>query len=452
MNLMYDTMIHVGPKGYEPGLALKWSFPDDSTIDLILRKDVKFQDGTPFNAAAVKFSWDRVINNKTMNKIAAISAMTSVETPADDHVIVRLNKPLAADWRDRMLIQATSTAVVSPTAVYAGDADFSAHPIRAGAGPYAFESYAINQKISLRKWSGYWNPSAQKLDGIEYIQAAGGAPTVTALAGGAADIAFLKGVDINAAKQGGLIIREVVPQETFIGFYFCTSKPPFNNLEARKAVAYALNRNDFVTTAFGGHAKASSQFFPVTSPFYGTNVADPYPFNIAKAKAALAAAGVAPGTSISVLADSSSVNLAVMQTLQDQLKAIGLNLDVKPSPNAYSDLRNVFPHIYYQGAGGNYVAQASFLLPGGPGNYCKLDNPVINASWAKTRDVSLDGAGLKTAWANFQKTAYDEVPFFVVANPTIGIAHTSKVTGVDALELDPSLGYPGAWVTIGMTK
>lgn len=452
MALMYDTMIHVGKAGLEPGLAVRWAFPDTRTVDLTLRRGTRFQDGTPFNAAAVKTSWDRVIASRTMTKTGGIAAMRSVEAPADDHVILHLSQPLAADFRDRYLEQATSLAVLSPAALASAGPDLSANPVNAGAGPYAFASYTPNQKIVLRRWKGYYNPDGQRLDGVEYINAAAGAPTVGALAGGAADIAFLTGSDINAARASGLGERDIVPSDQYYGFDFCTNKPPFNNLQARQAVQYALNRQDFVTTAFGGHAQVDQQFVPRTSPYYAANLADPYPHDVSRAKAALAGAGVASGTAVTILADATPVDNAVLQTLQDQLRAIGLNLVIKTSPNAFADLPKVVPDIYYLGGGSNYIAHSAFILPGGAGNFCKLNSSAITEAWSTTRDVTLDNPGLRTAWAGFQRVVNDNLPLFVVANPAIGVAHSSRVTGVDSLTLDPSQGAPAAWASIGMRE
>src|SRR5205823_1759558 len=105
-------------EGLKPGLATKWEFPDDKTIVLTLRENVKFQDGTQFNAQAVKFSWDRLMAATTGVRLAAVKAMQSVDITGPNQVTVRLNQPFAADWRDRLLFQSgDGLAIVSPTAV-----------------------------------------------------------------------------------------------------------------------------------------------------------------------------------------------------------------------------------------------------------------------------------------------------------------------------------------------
>src|SRR5262245_39012086 len=103
-NLIYDTLLYFGENGLEPGLATEWSFPDPSTVEFTLRQGVQFQDGTPLNAEAVKFSWDRVIAAGTdMTKVAGVEALESIEVVDDLEVRVHLSKPLAGDWRDRLL-------------------------------------------------------------------------------------------------------------------------------------------------------------------------------------------------------------------------------------------------------------------------------------------------------------------------------------------------------------
>ncbi|GAA1852775.1 hypothetical protein GCM10009836_36070 [Pseudonocardia ailaonensis] len=449
MTLMYDSMIHLTPSGPKPGLATDWRFPDARTVVLTLRKGVTFQDGTPFNAAVVKFSWDRIIASKDMQKSSQIKAMESVETPSDDTVIVHLSGPFATDWRDRFLNNPWQLAVVSPDAVKKAGGDFSRAPVGAGAGPYEFVSYESNQKLVLRANPNYWDKSAVTLKGIEFINTAQGAPTLAALKGGVANMAFTgAGPDIASATAQGLNVSAALKPDSATNAYFCTSKAPFNNIKARQAVAYAVNRDAFVKGPYGGLAVANSATIPTSSPNYpGQDVPDPYTFDPVKAKQLLAEAGVPDGTTITALADPTGANAAVLQVLQQQLQSVGLNLSILPTANAFADLRTKKPDIYYSGTGISYGSQSIFVSPGGTANYCDLDDPQLNAALARTQDPRLDAAQQKAAWADYQRVFYDVEAGFTLADVKQATISTSAVTGITD-QLAPSSGEPETWAGI----
>src|SRR4051812_13742447 len=98
---IYDVMIHDTPdrKG-APGLATKWSAVDASTAELTLRQGVKFTDGTPFNAAAVKQAWDRAIAADQTIDPPSVRAMTSVDAVNENTVRVHFNQPVAQAFLD----------------------------------------------------------------------------------------------------------------------------------------------------------------------------------------------------------------------------------------------------------------------------------------------------------------------------------------------------------------
>ncbi|WP_432842285.1 ABC transporter substrate-binding protein [Dactylosporangium sp. CA-092794] len=450
LQLMYDSMIRQGPKGeLIPGLATKWAFPDAKTIDLTLRQGVKFQDGTPFNAAAVKFSWDRIIASKTMAKSSQIAAMTSVDAPSDYEVVVHLSGPYATDWRDRFLISSLQLAVASPTAVQKAGSGFSSAPIGGGAGPYEFVSYTPSQKLVLKANPNYWNPSAVTLDEIDFINTASGAPTIAALKGGVANIAFTSGgAAISSAKSSGLNVSATLKPDWATSAYFCASKPPFNNVDARKAVLYALNRAEFVSGPFGGYAIENPTTVPSDVANYpGDAVPNPYPYDLSKAKAALASAGVAPGTTITVIADPTQVNSAVLQVMQAQLDTIGLKLSILPTANAFADLKTKVPNIYYSGTGLSYGSQSIFVAPGGSTNYCNFNNADLNAALLKTQDPNLTPEQQKAAWADYQRVYYQVVPGFNIADIKQATISTKDVSGIPADHVQ-SQGDPEAWAGI----
>lgn len=300
MDLIYDTMLRETPDGPVPGLATKVDFPDSSTFILTLREDVLFHDGTPFNAEAVKFAWERFIAIGVDN-IAnpALRALESFEVLAEYQLKVNLSAPVAGEYMNRMLMEShTGLAVVSPTAVQQAEAegrDYRDHPV--GAGPYQFVEYVENQKVVLRRFEDYRDPKRQPVNGYEFIQTANGSPRIAALAAGTIDLAGISATDIRAAKGRGL---EVTPLPTLytMGIQFCTTRAPFDSLEARQAVVHGLNPEEINALTFDGQGALTQLPVPADSPYADPELVERYKFDPARAKALLASAGVAPGTTI----------------------------------------------------------------------------------------------------------------------------------------------------------
>ena len=95
--LIYDTLVRVDQDGNpHPGLATAWKFPDDRTIELTLRKGVKFQDRTPFNASAVKFSVERTRDSGNANLDKNLAQLDSVEVVDEGTVRFHLKTPILA--------------------------------------------------------------------------------------------------------------------------------------------------------------------------------------------------------------------------------------------------------------------------------------------------------------------------------------------------------------------
>lgn len=430
-SLIYDTLLYYGENGLEPGLATEWSFPDDSTVELTLREGVVFQDGTPLNAEAVKFSWDRVIAaGDEMTKVAGVAALQSIEVVDELTVRVHLSAPVAGDWRDRLLFSSQAgIGIVSPTAVQAAEAAgraFDDSPI--GAGPYKFVEFQPGQRVVLERWDGYWNPDAQNVARIEFIHTQPGAPRVTALAGGAADLAVVTAADVNSLEAQGIEIEQFPPVFRTTWYQFCVSRPPFDSLEARQAVAHAIDRDAYVETAYQGVATANDKFPAPGWTYYPEAVENPYPYDPERARQLVEAAGV-EGAQVTLLTGPDPIQAGVAQVLQEQLNAVGFDAQIHQSQNSFNDLPVLDWNIYF-GAGTYPTTSSAFFIPGGVGNGCNYDNPELTAAFDSTRDPQATAEQLDQAWADYQQAVYDDAAQFSIANANDLIAHRDNVGGV----------------------
>ncbi|MBO0684919.1 MAG: ABC transporter substrate-binding protein, partial [Candidatus Dormibacteraeota bacterium] len=161
---IYDTLIktdtHVNP--VVPDLATSWEFmgTDKLTFRLHLRHGVLFQDGTPFNADAVKATIDHNRTTGLLTDIVPIKSETVVDDYTVDLNLSRPYSPLPA------VLTGASGMMLSPTALQKYGKDFGRHPV--GAGPFTFESWTAGSEVVTTRFAGYWNKGAIHFSGITY--------------------------------------------------------------------------------------------------------------------------------------------------------------------------------------------------------------------------------------------------------------------------------------------
>src|SRR6185437_11999350 len=152
---IYDTLLKVTPGGeIKPGLATGYTVSQDGlTYELTLRPGLKFQDGTPLDAAAVKFNLERELDPKNDCWCRAfISSIASVDAKDKEHVVLHLAKPYAP--LPYTLASIFGGLLASPTAIQKYGKDYGNHPV--GAGPFRFVSQQTGNYVTVERWDGYW--------------------------------------------------------------------------------------------------------------------------------------------------------------------------------------------------------------------------------------------------------------------------------------------------------
>src|SRR5262249_35854347 len=146
----------------QPGLALSWQFmgADKLTFRMKLRQNVKFQDGTPFNAKAVQVSMDHYKSLGNWFDMVPVKSETVVDDYTIDLNLTQAYSPLPA------ILAFRAGQISSPAALDKYGKDLGKNPV--GAGPFAFKSWTTGSEIVLTKFNDYWNASATKFAGIDY--------------------------------------------------------------------------------------------------------------------------------------------------------------------------------------------------------------------------------------------------------------------------------------------
>lgn len=331
---IYDRLIDFDPKTLAPapGLATAWKYTHPKTLVLTLRGGVKFQDGTPFNAAAVKFSLDRAMTMPASTVKTDLSSIRSVEVSGPLKVTLLLNKPdasLVLTLADR------AGMIVSPAAVKKWGASFGQHPV--GTGPFSFVQYVPGAQMVVKKNPHYWQAGKPYLSQITFKYFTDQQTEDNALKAHQADLELnVPASDVAALKTvSGLDVVSHASLSTD-GCYVNTGRAPLSNVLVRQALASAIDRRALSALLTFGLASPTSQVFPAGYWAADAKLVNPFQYNPAKAKSLLGQAGYPNGVSIKGLAFSDTAEIRRGQIIQQQLKSVGINmsLDVTDIPTA----------------------------------------------------------------------------------------------------------------------
>jgi peptide/nickel transport system substrate-binding protein len=324
----YDTY---GKKNVKPGLATSWSTSNNGlTWTFNLRKGVKFHDGTPFNAAAVKYSIERT---KTMKKgtsyiLGAIKDLTVVN---DSTVQINLKTPAPIDI---ILSSQYAAYIFSPAAGEKGT-DWFMQGNAAGTGPYMVDSWEKSQQTVLKKNDAYWGGWDKKHFKRVVIKVVLEKSTqVQMIKSGEADFASLAPIDsLPALKKAGGVEVLTPKSWTNSSFLINTQKFPTNNLKIRQALLYAWDYTSVVNSIYNGLATVGEG--PVPKSMWGHNPNLPkYEYNLDKAKQLVEESGIPKNQlkmSIAYIATSQEYENCA-QLLQANLARIGIQLELKGGP------------------------------------------------------------------------------------------------------------------------
>jgi peptide/nickel transport system substrate-binding protein len=352
---VFDGLVDRGPDlVIRPGLATSWKWVSSDVLQFKLRRGVTFHDGEPFDADAVKFTFDRLLgpegakgpqqgNYKSIDHAQVVDPYTvNLVMKEQDPVIITK-------------LAGYGAMIVPPKYVQEhGSAYFGANPV--GTGPFKFVEYRKDDHLTLAANANYWG-GAPKLSAVTYRFVPEAATRVAELQAGRADI--VPGVPVaqaNVVKNDGSLTLMTVGSPTVTEIRFDPSKAPAGDVRFRKAVIAGIDVQTIIQTILGGYGRRVSTFQSPLS-FGNDPSMKPYPYDPTQAKQLLAEAGVKPGTEIALSFPSNNADFReAAQAMVSYLQAIGLKLTLQPVEQVtyFSD---TIPHaktgqIYEFGWGG----------------------------------------------------------------------------------------------------
>lgn len=345
-------------------LATEWEISEDGKhYTFYLRQGVKFHDGTPFNASAVKFSFERAIALQG-GPGGLISPIKTIDVV--DEYTVRLN--LYDPYRPLLSILAAhpGKCIVSPT--YIEEHSTSADPFATawmeahicGTGPYTLKELVIEKHLVLQKFDDYWGGwepiegEYPRIETINYIQVRDYSTAKLMLVRGELDtLEHYTPAELDIIDALSETEVDLMESWRLYQWLFNAKRPPTDNIYVRLAIAYACNYDQLVNEVLDPVAFLAEG--PVPSGMKYSEPKSAFKYNLTKARGYLEMAGYPEGEGlpeleIGILAGNEQQRLAA-PFLASNLAQIGITLKVIEKPSSAwktisRDTPEVFPHIY----------------------------------------------------------------------------------------------------------
>ncbi len=321
---MYETLVEFDENmEVVPALATEWQHSEDGTEwTFTLRQGVAFHDGTPFNANAVKATFDRVINPE--NGLASYGRFSAVinrvEVINDFTVKFYLNDPYPAFTR---FITMSGASIISPKAIAELGADLAHEAV--GTGPYKFVKWVSGERVVMERNTKYWRGTPE-VEQLVWKWSPEHSVMSMAIQTGEVDVVFPvpPAYAVSLGKIPSVVVQ-ASPSNRVLWLALNTLYKPLSDARVRQALNYATDREGLVKSIMWGHGKPANS--PVGPSDFGYDPACPAsPYNIEKAKELLAEAGYGKGFNLSITVQEAEAPIA--EALQGMWAKIGVNVIV----------------------------------------------------------------------------------------------------------------------------
>lgn len=458
---------------YEPGTTnlvpdLATEMPkisaDGMTFEFNIRDDVKFHNGRLLVADDVKYSIERAVNPKTQSPGAGFFAsidgfdaasagkstdISGITVNSPTSITFKLSRP-DATFLHVMAINFAS--VVPKEDAEKFGPDFGKNPV--GSGAFKFTSWALGQKLTIDKNADYYREGLPKLDQINFEVGVDPTVALQRLKNNEVDVLgdSIPAANYIAEKEnsdnGGLIIEGGQLQTGYVTLN--VKIKPLNNVKVRQAVNHAIDK-DRIVQILNGRADAANQPLPPSMPGYDTGYKG-FAYDVAKAKALLAEAGLANGFSTELWTSNTDPNPRIAQSIQEDLAKVGIKASIKSLAQANvieAGSSGKAPMVWSGGMAwiADFPDPSNFWGPilgcGGavPGgwNWSQYCNKTLDADAVKA-DAMTDPAKAderQKLWGSVFTRAMDEAPWVPIFNEKRITMKSSRLGGDDSLYIDP---------------
>jgi peptide/nickel transport system substrate-binding protein len=415
-----------------PQLATGYEWaPDRKSIVIKLRPGVRFQDGEPFNAEAVRFNIERHQTTPGSFRKSEIGEIQSVDVVNDLTVRLKLSQPLVP-----LLTALTDRAgmMVSPKAARALGDKLGTQPVC--AGPYRFVQRVAQGKIVVERVADYWDKANFSIDRIEFVPITDSSSRLASLRSG--DLQMIERVsptDLGEIRGDSKLKVLGVPELGYQMIPLNVANGPKSkalaDVRVRQAIDLAIDRETLVKTVFAGEYIAGNQFVSPASPFYDAKVPVARR-DVARAKQLLREAGQ-PGLAFTLVVPPERDRQEAALILQAMLADAGITMTLQTQENVtmlQGGRRGDFEAYFTFWSGrpdpdGNVY---SFMTCKGAQNDSHYCNPEVDTLLTQARHVS-DPAERKKLYDQATELMQRDVPRLILWHRRVFTGLSARVQG-----------------------
>ncbi|MDW3847026.1 ABC transporter substrate-binding protein [Micromonospora sp. BRA006-A] len=407
---------------------------------LKLRRGVKFASGNEMKAADVKWSKDRAFaaqaNVAGVYRTIGLTSADQVKV-VDDYTV-----------EFHQAFPSALTRQIQAISLYVFDS-VEAKKHAGGSDPWAKEWFAKNpptggyfnvakatqgQEIELSANTGYPGPDPAKTPTIRISVVPAASNQRLQLQAGDIDIALgISQRDIQDLKKAPGIKVISAASNRQVAIQMSVTAAPFNDVNVRKALAYAVPYEQIINNVYGGDARAAKSPVPLDMPGYDES-GYPFTYDLEKAKAAMAAAGRASLDSELVFEADNEEQQKIAVQVQGEAAKAGIRLKLTPLDPATLGERRTKKNIPLQITSGQlwvddveYMLATSFVK-GANLNYSNYSNPEIEQIYEKSH-TTVDTAARNALWKRVQEILAADVPWVVICQPNFNLPVRESVAG-----------------------
>lgn len=279
---IYDTLFYMGEDGLPKGLlAESWTVSEDSkTLTVVLREGRMFHDGTPVDAAAVEFTFNRMLDPATAAPAKDQAGPLESVTALDEKTVAfEFSEPYAPFY---FAASTSYFGIISPTAVEELGDDFARQPV--GSGPFMFSEWKAGQEITLVRNPDYVNvredrdnEGAPYVDGIIFKNIPEVGTRIAALETGELNVLGLSRESVPRFEDDPefhVFSAEETPSINFVEFNY--GRAPFDDAQFRRAFGLAIDKEAILIGAYGGFGTLNYNPYPNGNPGYDPAIGDEY--------------------------------------------------------------------------------------------------------------------------------------------------------------------------------
>ncbi len=320
---IYEGLVKAAPDGsVAPAIASSWEISSDGLVyTFTLRDGVRFHNGRLLEPADVVYCLSRVIDPDITGKAREFSAVETIEADGND-IVITLSRPDAAFLA---LLTEFGASIYPPEA----EEHLSTQPV--GTGPFVLTTWNPNNELVLTRFEHYWNSELPMLDRVTLKIIPDPSTAVTSLRTGHVDlIPRLEPDYLHQVEDDESLVILEGPMNLVQLLVINNAREPFNTLEVRQAVAYAINRDEIIQgAAWGRGTPIGSNMSPAMDAWY-VDVTDTYAHDPQKARDLLAQAGYPDGFSAVIhLPAPYPLHRSAGEIIVEQLAQVGIDLEIQ---------------------------------------------------------------------------------------------------------------------------